>query len=552
MLLRQLILATSITLCTIGHAADDFVYTVQGGDHPWNIAQRFLKDTSFASRLVRLNKILNDRTMAPGTELRIPADWLKLQSSRVRLVAAQGETLLVSRDGSRSARSGDELLPGYRLRTGAKASALLEFEDGSRVMLRQASELRLTRAEQRMLDGGRLVEIELLRGGLENIIVPSRRPTNRFEIRSPSAVAAVRGTGFRVYATDDSTWTEVLEGAVEVSNMAGAALAGAGFGTVARRGQVPDPPRPLLPATDVSALPQRLERLPIDWPLPAVPGATAYRTQIAPDARFESIVSDEATERPRARAVDVPDGHYVLRVRAIDAQGLEGLTGERAIEVYARPEPPLLIEPEPGSQTTSSRPLFRWTQANTSWNYRLEVYPAGGDTSTTPLHTQAVVAAGQTELGIDLAPGEYRWRLASIVPDSGRQGPWGDLQSFRRVLPSPALEPPVVTPGNTTVRWPALPHAGAYVLQLARAGDTFERPLLEARPDTSQFQLQELAPGSYQLRLRAIAPDGFAGPWGPAQQFTIPQPPPPAPPPPEPEHWRALLLLLPALLLFGL
>ena len=554
MLLKRLLLTMTLAVCTAGHAADVFVYTVQSGDHPWNIALRYLKDTSYATRLVRLNKIVNDRTVAPGTELHIPAEWLRLQSTRVHLVAAQGEATLFSVNGTRSAQSGDELLPGYRLRTGPKASALLEFEDGSRVMLRQTSELRLTRAEQRLLDGGKLVEIELLRGGLENIIKPSRGPATRFEIRSPSAVAAVRGTTFRVNATDDATWTEVLEGGVEVSNMAGAAQAGAGFGTVARLGRAPDPPKPLLPAADISNLPQRLERLPINYPLPEVPGAVGYRTQIAPDNRFETIVSDEATERPRARAMDVPDGQYVLRVRAIDAQGLEGLSNERAIEVYARPEPPLLIAPELGSQTTSLRPVFRWTQANMSWNYRLEIHPEAGITGGAPLHAQTIVASGQTELGVDLAPGEYRWRMASIIPSSGRQGPWGDPQPFRRVLPSPALESPVVLDGGTSVRWSALPHARAYVLQLARDNATFEPPLFEGRSEVPQFQLQNLAPGVYQIRLQAIATDGFAGPWGLPQQFTIPEPPPPPPPPPapEPEHWRALLLVLPVLLLFGL
>ncbi len=30
------------------HAADDFLYTVQPGDHPWNIAQRFLQGSESA------------------------------------------------------------------------------------------------------------------------------------------------------------------------------------------------------------------------------------------------------------------------------------------------------------------------------------------------------------------------------------------------------------------------------------------------------------------------------------------------------------------------
>lgn len=546
MRLRRLLITTTLLLCSAVQAAEDFVYVVQAGDHPWNIAQRFLKDTSFATRLAEFNRIPNDRRMQPGTELRIPAEWLRLTSTRVFVVATRGQALVITGAASRPAQAGEDLLPGSELRTADKASALLEFEDGSRVMLRQASELRLLRADQRLLDGGKTVTLELLRGGLENIVTPGLKHENRFEIRSPAAVAAVRGTRFRFNANAETSWTEVLEGAVGVSNIAGATQADAGFGTRTQAGRAPEPPRPLLAAPDLSQLPPRLERLPINWPLPEVGGAAGYRTQIAPDRQFTTLVSDEVTERPRARITDVPDGTYVMRVRAIDADGLEGLPSEHAIVVFARPQPPLLIEPELGSETASSRPLFRWTQPDPSWHYRLEVFREH-DANTTALHAQTTGAVGEIVLGVDLAPGEYRWRMASIVPASGRQGPWGDTQTFRRVLPSPVIEPPVVEPGATTVRWPVSPHARSYELQLSNDG-TFAQPLLEAGSIDSQYRMLGLTPGTYQLRLRAIAQDGYAGPWGQAQRFVVPEPPKP----PEPDHWRALLLILPALLLFAL
>lgn len=75
-------------------------------------------------------------------------------------------------------------------------------------------------------------------------------------------MAAVRGTRFRVNASAQTTWTEVLEGAVDVSTAVGQVQAGAGYGTVAQLGQAPVAPRALLAAPDLSVLPQRLERLP--------------------------------------------------------------------------------------------------------------------------------------------------------------------------------------------------------------------------------------------------------------------------------------------------
>lgn len=543
---RLFAFAGLIAVAGASHAAEDFIYTVQAGDHPWNIAQRYLRDTSDALRLTRLNRITNDRTVPPGTQLRIPAQWLKLETTAVRLMALHGEATITQTDGSsRAARSGEDLAAGSRVRTGERSSVMLVFGDGSRVLMRQASELRVLRSDKRALGGGVLVTLELVRGGLENMVNPRTSPDNRFEIRSPAAVAAVRGTRFRVIASEQRTWTEVLEGAVDVDNPAGQVQARAGQGTVAQVGRAPQPPEPLLPAPALSALPSRLERLPIDWPLAPVPGAVRYRTQLAPDASFTRIVSDEVSVAPRARVLDIADDNYVMRVLAIAADGLEGIPAERPVQVYARPVAPLLISPPPAAETTMTRPLFRWTQPDPGWHYRLELRRTD-DLSAAPLQVQTATRADGTALDIDLEPGPYFWRVASVVPATGRQGPWGDLQAFRRVLPSPGLEPVQVDPGNVTVRWPALPNAQAYDLQLAR-DDGFERPLLDVRPEAAQYQIPSLAPGGYRLRLRAVSQDGFAGPWGQVQSFVVPEPVQP-----EANPWHKLMLVLPVLLILGL
>ena len=40
MRLRPLVLASLMAIAGVAHAAEEFIYTVQAGDHPWNIAQR--------------------------------------------------------------------------------------------------------------------------------------------------------------------------------------------------------------------------------------------------------------------------------------------------------------------------------------------------------------------------------------------------------------------------------------------------------------------------------------------------------------------------------
>jgi len=551
MRLIPLALAFLVTASGASRAADEFIYTVQPGDHPWNIALRYLKGTSFAQQLTRLNRITNDRQVPPGMQLRIPAEWLQLQSAQVRIVKTHGEiTVAQPGQAQRAAVPGEPLPASARLRSGPRASAMLEFDDGSRVMVLQSTELRVVRSDRRLLDGGFMVELELLRGGLENLVTPSARlPETRFEIRTPAAVAAVRGTQFRVHADTMATWTEVLGGAVQVVNATGEVRTEAGFGTVARAGRAPEPPQPLLPAPDISGLPERLERLPIDLPLAPVPGALSYRTQVAPNADFDAIVSDEPTAQPRVRVLDIEDGDFVLRVRAIDADGLEGLASQRPIRVYARPQAPATISPPPGAVVATPRPQLRWTAPDPDWHYRLEIRRDGA-ADEPPLHRQSATSAHGTDLSIALAPGLYRWRVASVVPASGRQGPWGDAQAFRVVLAPPDVDLVQVRPDGVTIRWPALPDATSYDLQIAT--DTgFAQPLVSERVTQPQHALGMLAPGSYHLRVRAISLDGFAGPWGLTQQFNVPEPPPP-PPPAEPSHWRTLLIMLPMLIVFGL
>jgi len=534
-------LAWILLLATSGHAfAADFIYTVQPGDHPWNLAQRYLKNASLGPALRELNRIPDDRRIMPGTRLRIPQAWLKLETAQVRLLAVAGDTT-VQPGGTgavRAAEPGEMLQAPSSLRTGANGSATLQFADGSLVLVRRDSELQLQQTLTRSLGHASLIGLVLLRGSLENQVTPIGTSGGRFEIRTPAATAAVRGTQFRLVVEPQTTVvrTEVLEGAVNLANAAGQVTAQAAQGSVAQTGQAPGQPVALLPAPSLDHLPERIERLPIDLPITPLAGAAGYRTQIAPDARFSVIASDEAALAPRVRARDVEDGRYLLRVRAIDAQGLEGLSAERALVVHARPEPPLLIEPAPDAVTTSERPSFRWTQADPALTYRLQITRA----QEAAAFDEQVLAAASAQPAKDLPTGLYQWRMAAIHSARG-QGPWGDAQPFRRVLPGPDVQIAAPQDGSLNLRWPAQPQTARYRLQVAR-DDSFATPLVDVETELPQYRLQDLKPGLHHVRVLAIGADAYTGPWGGVQTFTVSETSSP--------YWRALWLLLPALVLF--
>ncbi len=522
--------------------AADFIYTVQPGDHPWNLAQRYLKNSALSQQLLVRNKIEDDRRIQPGTRLKIPLNWLRLESAEVRLLAATGDTtLLQSNNQPRPVVAGEMLRAPSTLRTGPTGSATLAFADGSRVLVRRDTQVQVQQAQTRPMGQASLVVLTLLQGSLESEVIPMGDSGGRFEIQSPAAVAAVRGTHFRTSAQDGALRTEVLSGVVAVASPQGQVVNQADQGSVALTGQPPGPPTPLLPAPNLQTLPERIERLPIDVPFPALAGASSYRTQMAATADFAALLVDEAATAPRVQARDVEDGSYALRVRAIDAQGLEGQSAQRQIVVHARPEPPLLIEPGADAPVTATRPSFRWTQGDASWRYRLQIRSEDG---ATVLDDQEVTGA-TAQATQDLPTGLYQWRVAAIDPAKAAnatqgQGPWGDAVGFRRVLPGPGVEAPQPKDGSLAFRWTAQPQTASYRLQVAR-DNSFANPVADAKTDTPQYLLQDLEPGLYYVRVQAIGSDGYTGPWGGAQSFTMPE---------VPQHWRALFLLIPLLVIF--
>lgn len=248
-------------------AGDDYLYTLRPGDNPWNLSERLLIDMSYWPRLVAHNRIADDRRLPPGSTLRIPRAWLKLRSASVQLGALTGEVELDQGQGWLSATPGTALQRGARLRTGEQGSAALQLSDGARVLLRGGSEIRLVEADTAD-NGALLLRIELLHGRLENAVHPLRATGGRFEIVTPSAVTAVRGTEFRISADDQTTRSEVLDGTVELTNPHGNVTLEAATGSLAARNEAPRRPRPLLQAPALQGLPTRWEQpeLVLQWP----------------------------------------------------------------------------------------------------------------------------------------------------------------------------------------------------------------------------------------------------------------------------------------------
>jgi hypothetical protein len=149
--------------------------------------------------------------MPRGSQVRIPYDWMKITRQSARVLERVGA---VTADG-RALVAGAAVDAGTIVETGADGSVTLELVDCSVLVLKPSSRLRLERLQR--IDGAGADEalLQLDRGKLETEVKP-RSDMGRFEIRTPAAVSAVRGTGFRASfaGASRSATTETLEGAV--------------------------------------------------------------------------------------------------------------------------------------------------------------------------------------------------------------------------------------------------------------------------------------------------------------------------------------------------
>lgn len=501
--------------------------TVRAGDTLIGIAGRYLDQEHDWRTLQRINRITDPRRLRPGAQLQIPLDWVRWSASPVEVVFVEG--LVIGNRGPLAA--GMELQQGDSFDTGAKGTLTLRFADGALAAFAPATRAKLELAREAPLGGARATRIDLEKGAVEATVTPLPVPASRFDVRTPRVVTAVRGTRFRVAQDDQASRHEVLEGRVAAQG-GGAAVVEIvqGSGLLAQGDRLGDVVR-LLPAPDLSTIPTRIERAAQLLQIPAMAGASGWRWQVARDGAFVQRVQEARTAGPSWMLTDLPDGNYQLRVRAADAQTLEGADAQTAFVLQARPEPPLRLGPPDDASVIAGTPLV-WTDRSGSPTYRLQV--ARDAQFNDRVFDQGGIRAARQSIEPALAPGRYHWRLATERPD-GSLGPWGDPASFTMLEPS-SMVPPQVGADGLQLAWSG-PAGFRHQVQVSRRADFAQLDFDQVVAGT-RLNLPQPPAGAYHVRTRLVLTDGSPGPWSAVQRFEV------APPPPPSHPWYLLLILL--------
>lgn len=517
--LRPSVLAIVLLFSAFHVQAADWRYRMRPGDNPWHIAHKYLRADIHSDRLLRHNKIQNPHALPPGTVLAIPVAWLRHQPTSAEVVASHGRTEAQVDGRKLDVQPGLKLPAGAVLRSAADASLTLAFADGSQVQLLGDSELALIRLDAYGDTGIFNIHLRLPRGRISNLVRPRTQTASRYVVDTPGMMSSVRGTRFRTIVEGAQSRTEVLQGKVAASGAGHQVLLGAGLGAVSENGR-PSSAIELLQAPDLSGIPAHILRLPAALSWPAVPGAVRYRLQASTDENFNTLLIDSQSERASASLNVTHEGPLYLRVRAVAANGLEGMDGNGRTEIAPQPSPPFVLWPLDNDQVAGPRPRLRWTAvAQEGVSYRVQLATAEGSFDA-PLLSRDNLHRTDLRPDFDLPPGQYQWRIGSTDAD-GKQGAWSLAMPFGVTAPSEGPGTQTATDGGVLkVRWDKAGDKQRYRFQLARDA-AFGKLHIDRVLEDNSIELPEVRSGTWYLRVMVVEEDGFEHPPGATQTLKL-------------------------------
>lgn len=409
-------------------------YKVRPGDRLIDIAKSYQKNPDDWKKLQQSNTVPDPKLLQPGKQINIPVADLKQGDPFAAAVLVHGEVQRLDKSGQPVAKvvSGDVLKTGDTIQTGARSTLTVRFADDSRMLVTEKSKITLSSLVNYGKTGMADTKVQVHQGGTDSQVSPQKGPVARYEISTPALNLAVRGTGFRIQVDEGNgaTRTEVVEGLVAGESQGSQAMIAAGFGILAEPGKALGQPTRLLNAPVLGETSNLVKKLPARFEWTQLAGALRYRVQmLAVVQGNDAIIVDEVSDNNKAQWDELPDGDYRLRVRGIDASGLEGANATKAFTVKTRPEPPELSLPKNEHRSVDEKVVFRWSVAPQAQDYRFQL---AEDAEFKNLVAAVPRIAGSNRAVLFAVPaGQYYWRVASIT-STGDVGPFSDAFTFTR------------------------------------------------------------------------------------------------------------------------
>ena len=378
-------------------------YTVRKGDTLVNLGDKYLTRAETYKIVQKQNRIANAHVIPVGKVLSIPRNLLKYKPAKAKLVAMRGRVLA----GQAQVSVGQILAEGTALTTAESSFATLLLDDGSRVSLPSNTEIRIRRLRSYTLGDTLDYDFDVTNGGMQSNVIKHKSGDDRYQVRTPKAVSAVRGTDFqsRYDAATDKNFAEVVEGALAVGTGSAASIdlpAGNGFalipgGDVIREALLP-PPTLIEPG-----------KMQSDPMVRFVAGAnddvSGYRIALAADAGFVDQVADRVIGNEPATFDNIGNGNYFVRARAISRNGIEGMPATFAFKRRLNGVKATVGQSDEGY-------TFKWLgDGEGIRRHHFQLFR--GNVETVPMVDEASLNSDRISIS-DLPPGDYFWRVGVV------------------------------------------------------------------------------------------------------------------------------------------
>ncbi|MBL8709605.1 MAG: FecR domain-containing protein [Rhodospirillaceae bacterium] len=136
-----------------------------------------------------------------------------------RLSRSAGSVVVVRGGSEMPVNTGAEIVATDTIRTGADSRAEVTFSDGSVLTIGADSEVVVAQFAPDEAEANAFLD---LLSGIVRVTVNKATGWGKFDVRTSTAVASVRGTEYLVDSTDAASAVFVVEGRVAVSSRAGA------------------------------------------------------------------------------------------------------------------------------------------------------------------------------------------------------------------------------------------------------------------------------------------------------------------------------------------
>ncbi len=384
-------------------------YTVQKNDSLHTICKKYCVSNADVKKIAQLNQVKNPDLIQPNQVITIPYAYLRVTNLPAQVLVANGD-VRIKKSGSDTfirLQNNETIFVGDTVQTGANSIVKIKFADGSTSNLQPNSSLTLLSSHQYAGKSNYYIKVQLSAGRTEIIANPQHLQDDQMEVETPTAVAVVRGTEFRVGAEKDKAIEETLQGLVGVVANAQEVSVGQQYGTVARVGEPPLSPQKLPVSPDTKNLSPIIHGADAVLNIPVEAGLT-WVAQLAKDENFNEVV-DSQRGTGMLQLKNLAIGPYFLKLRYQDAQGLQSVDAVHAFQVQGALPKLILIAPL-GQTLTGNFNIFGWQDLPQHAGYTIQI---AKDANFEQLVLTRSVSFNTFYLQEVLPEGQYFWRVAA-------------------------------------------------------------------------------------------------------------------------------------------